>query len=306
MDNGHFDMNRVRFIMPLYGFYNQLIKEAGYDIRNPYKGNVLLLRIFREIHFRLNLPFKSIWYSKENITNKDFIIVYDPLIISDYMKWLKEMNPRSKIILSYINKINTKNSPDHFKDEWCNKWTGDVEDSQRYGIHLYEGIAYFRKYKIIKDSPLYDIFYVGKDKGRLAYLLQLENSLQSMGLKTYFYIVAEKKWFYRPNKNYKPFMPYSQVLKELSRTKAILHLTNGGQDGITIRVMESLVFGIKLITDNSRLMQYDFYNPDNIFILGIDNIEKLPEFLTKPYAQVQSKYFEHIYFEDMIQYVCRE
>lgn len=304
MCNNDFDMNQVRFIMPLHGFYNQLIQEAGYDIRNPYRGNNLCLRIFREAHFRLNLPFKSIWYNRENVTDKEFIIVYDPLIIPDYMEWLKKKNPQSRIILSYINKVNAKNSPDHFKNEWCVKWTGDTEDSERYGINLYEGIVYFKKYKVNKEVPLYDIFYVGKDKGRLNYLLQLEKSFQSVGLKTYFHIVAGKRWFYRPNKEYKPFMPYSDVLKALGRTRAILHLINGGQDGITFRVMESLIFEIKLITDNRKLMQYDFYNPDNIFVLGVDNIEGLPKFLSKPYVPVQSKWFDVMYFEDAIKIMC--
>ena len=304
LHDNNFDMSRVRFIMPLHGFYNQLIQEAGYDIRNPYKGNAFWLRIFRELHFRLNLPLKSIWYNKENITDKEFIIVYEPLVIPDYMEWLKRKNSRSRIILSYINKVNARNNPALFKDEWCSKCTGDIEDSVKYGIHLYEGISYFRKYEVNKEIPIYDIFYVGKDKGRLTELLQLEGQFHKLGLKTYFHIVPGRKWFYKPNKIYKPFMPYNQVLKTLGKTKSILHLLNGGQDGITIRVMEALVFEIKLITDNPKLMQYDFYNPNNIFVLGIDDMEELPEFLSKPYTPVQSKLFEKMYFEDMIQEMC--
>ena len=70
-----------------------------------------------------------------------------------------------------------------------------------------------------------------------------------------------------------------------------------------IIVQESLVHEIKLITDCAWLKNYDFYHPDNIFILGEDEIESLPDFLNKPYIKVESSIEKNIYFTDLVEQI---
>lgn len=304
-NENEFDMGQIRFIMPLHGFYNQLIQKSGYDIRDPYTGNVIYKRLFRELSFRLKLSNQSCWYNRENITDKRVIIVFEPLITPQYIEWLHRVNPHSRIILSYINKVNEKNNPDLFDFDWLEKWTGDIEDSKKYKINFYPGMAYFRVCKVRKCAPEYDVFYVGKDKGRIEQLLNLERQLNQLGLSTYFHIVAERKFSLKKDSHYRPFLPYEKVLEKIGKTRAILHLVNGGQVGITIRVMESLVHEVKLITDCKELKQYDFYHPQNIFILGEDRMKDLPVFIDSPYHKIESELFQNMYFEDMIQQIVQ-
>lgn len=304
-DDDELNMGEIRFIMPLHGFYNQLIQKSGYDIRDPYKGNKLFFRVFREIDFRLKNSNKSKWYNEENITNKKYIIVFDPLITPDYINWLSKKNPESKIILFYINKVTEKNNPNMYDRRIVTIWTGDEADSKNYKINYFDGIAYFKVCKVKKIAPVYDVFFVGKDKGRLERLLEMKKAFEDLGLKVLFHIVAARRYTLKWNPNYKKFMPYEDVLNNLGRTKAILYLVEGAQDGITIRVIESLMYKIKLITDNEKLKDYDFFNPNNIFILQDRNLKELPEFLNGPYTDVQSKFFENPYFEDMISCVIK-
>lgn len=291
----------VKFIMPLVnGFLNIPIQKSGYDVENPYYGNSFLLRVFRELHFRLGLPFQSIWFNKKNIIDKKILFLAEALLTPKYIEWLHRKNPNSRIFILYGNKVNKNNNPNRLKRNWCSIWTTDLSDSEKYGLNFYGGLAYFSIYKVKKEKPKYDVFYVGKDKNRLEILLELEKSFTDLGLKTYFHITPARRWFVKSNEYYKPFIPYEKILKYLGQSKAILHLAKGAQTGITMRVMESLVYKIKLITDCKELIDYDFYNPNNIFILGKDDINKLPEFLNMPYRDVKSKLFNHMYFEDMV------
>lgn len=299
-----FDMDQIRFIMPLHGFYNQLIQKSGYDIKNPYLGNQVYWRIFREIDFRLKYSDKEKWYNKENITDKKAIVVYDPLITPDYMNWLVRKNPQAKVFLCYINKVTENNNPNNYDRDRISIWTGDRGDSIKYGLNYWNGISYFKVCKVNKVPPKYDIFFVGKDKGRLDQVLELKSSFEELGLKVYFHIVAEKKMSLKRNPHYKKFMPYDEVLNKIGESRSILYLSNGAQDGITIRVMESLIHKVKLITDNNELKKYDFYTPDNIFILGERDLSELPTFLSIPYKEVTSTYLDSIYFEDMIRDIC--
>lgn len=298
-----FDMDQIRFIMPLHGFYNQLIQKSGYDIKNPYVGNKIYFRIFRELAFILKNSNKEFWYNKENITDKKIIVVFDPLITPDYIEWLFKKNPQSKIYLIYINKVTAKNIPSKYNKDMVSIWTGDKADSEKYELNYYDKVSYFRVCHIKEQNLIYDIFFVGKDKGRLEQLLKMKQAYESLGLRVYFHIVAEKKWSLKINHHYKKFMPYEDVLKYIGQSKAVLYLSSGAQDGITIRVMESLIFRKKLITDNLGLKNYDFYDPRNIFLLGERDESEIKDFLNSPYVNVESEYMKDIYFEDMMKYI---
>lgn len=299
-----FDMDRIRFIMPLHGYYSQMIQNEGYDIKNPYTGNAPYKRIFREISFRLRHADKERWFNRENITDKKIIIVFEPLIIPAYIDWLTRVNPEAKVMLLYINKVNAANNPNQFDRSKISIWSGDRADCDQYGLNYIDAFSYFKACKVKKAEPEYDVFFVGKDKSRLDDLLEMQKRFEALGLKTYFHIVAERRIEAKRNRHYKPFLSYDEVLKYIGKSRAILYLSNGAQDGITIRVMESLIHQVKLITDNARLKRYDFFDPRNIFILGERDLSELRDFVYSPYVEVESRYLKDCYFEDMIGKIC--
>ncbi|KGE13916.1 hypothetical protein [Sphingobacterium deserti] len=55
-----------------------------------------------------------------------------------------------------------------------------------------------------------------------------------------------------------------------------------GQQGLSIRVFESIGYRRKLITDNASVKNYDFYRPNNIYILNVDE-RSLSDFMMQPY-----------------------
>lgn len=295
--------SNIRFVLPHHGWNFRYITNAGFEVCDPYVGNSLIPRIFREIYFRLNLPCKFIWYNQENLLKDKTIFVYEPLIIPDYLRWLHEKTDNCRIILFYANPVFSSVNPNLINDDWCEKWTADVVDAKEYGINWYNGGGYFTQWKVEKTEPIYDVFYVGKDKGRLEKIQALQGYFENHGLKTYFHITAERRFQRKKKKCYQPFMQYEQVSEILGKTKAILHLSNGCQKGITIRIAESLIHGIKLITDDQDIVNCDFYSDNNIFVLGLDNMNRLPEFLNAPYIPVESLFYEHPYFEDMVRIV---
>jgi hypothetical protein len=145
-----------------------------------------------------------------------------------------------------------------------------------------EGGGYFRFPTVEKKEPKYDLFYIGRDKGRANKLLSLQDAFESRGLRTYLHITATRRHQRYNKAYYRPLVPYDQVLDLIGESRAILHLVEGAQNGITIRVMESMIHQVKLVTDDEKLIEYDFYDKDNIFILGKDDIDMLTSFLDKP------------------------
>ncbi len=296
----------ILLILPRHAFEYQQIEKAGYRIMEPYIGNKIPFRIFREVCFRWNLSIKSIWYnSKVNIHAK-IIIVYEPLMIPDFIEWLHIKNPKSRIILAYANPVKGSIDPNTLPNEWCEKVSGDPEDCAQFGLRLIQG-GYFRHYKVNFKQPIYDVFFIGRDKNNRAQrLFQLKDEFEHLGLRTNFYITADRSYKRFNKAFYKPLISYDKVLEMMGETRAILHLVDGGQTGVTYRVFESLFHGIKLVTDNYKLAEFDFYHPDNIFMLGKDDLDMLPAFLDRPFKKINERILERYDFEAAIRTMVGE
>lgn len=82
------------------------------------------------------------------------------------------------------------------------------------------------------------------------------------------------------------------------RSRAILDIVKEGQVGITKRPMEAILFNKKLITNNKAIEKYDFYCPENIFILGKDSLNNLKTFIHTPYKTLPKQIVEQYIFEN--------
>jgi len=259
--------------------YNAL-KNYGYDICVPYRGGNIILRIFREFWFRLGLPGKHIWYRKEiNRRNYKCIIMYDPLIMPEYIMWVKNNHPKAKLVLSYENRADRTISP-LVVPEGVEKWSYDQDDCKKYDMK-WSAPAFFKGYvRERKRDPKYDIIYVGRDKGRAEKLIEIETKLNEMGLKTYFHICPDRQFLRFKKRYYKRLLTYDEYLELLIDTKAILNIVPEGQKSVTQREMEAVFDGIKCITNNAGIRDFELFSPSTFFLLEANNLDKVPEFLS--------------------------
>ena len=289
--------DRILIICAKHSWSARYIEELGYSVIDPYIFNSFPARFIRELWFRFKLPFVSLLYNKGVISQDKTIIVYESLITEGFMRWLHKKCKDCRIILLYTNKVGHHIIPNQIEDDWCEKWTCDKDDAYRYSMNLFQGGGYFPQWVIQKQKKEIDVFYIGKDKNRLKKLHNIECELQAYGAKTLFYITWERGWQHKNDGIHMPFLPYEEVLNYIGKSKAILHLLDGAQNGITIRIQESLIHKIKLITDDQNIVNYDFYNQNNIFILGKDDLNGLRTFLDTPYEEVESDFFKHAFYD---------
>ena len=85
---------------------------------------------------------------------------------------------------------------------------------------------------------------------------------------------------------YSKGLPYQEVIDITEHSKCLLDFPFSEQVGLTIRTFEALGAGCKLITSNKSIKNYDFYNPNNIYVVDLDSME-LPErdFFVRKYEQ---------------------
>ncbi len=58
---------------------------------------------------------------------------------------------------------------------------------------------------------------------------------------------------------------------------------------MTIRTIEALACGNKIITTNETIKEYDFYNPNNIWIIDRKSPYIDPEFILSPYEKIDER-----------------
>lgn len=171
---------------------------------------------------------------------------------------------------------------------YVKKWTYDGYDSEEYNIKLYSSYPYFKKYIRPHESNKYDVLFVGRDKGRGEYLINLENELNKLGLRTKFIItksdrLSKKKSYYHKE------LTYEDICELISQSKAVLNVIMENQQGITLRDLEYVYQDVKLITTNPSIRDTPIYHPNNVFILSDRDIKDLPDFLNLPMYKLSAK-----------------
>ncbi|WP_394673984.1 hypothetical protein [uncultured Chryseobacterium sp.] len=82
------------------------------------------------------------------------------------------------------------------------------------------------------------------------------------------------------------FISYQDNMDYVRQSKALLDLKLKAHNGLSFRFFESLKYDRKLITDNPTVKSYDFYTPENIFIINEDSEASLKNFIRAPYKAI--------------------
>lgn len=126
-----------------------------------------------------------------------------------------------------------------------------------------------------------DLLFVGTDKGRKGFLLNLKSQLEKNKVVCDFKLVDNFRSLY--SRKYSREISYKNLCRLNKRTSAILDVVQDGQTGLTLRIMEGLLFDKKIVTTNAAIRtDKDFKDNPNIYVITKDNIKELYTFLKKP------------------------
>lgn len=254
------------------------------ELVSLYKTDKIWHRVLRKVLLKIQSPMVSFLFSHwtKIASQADTIIVFDTGNLPEILSWLKKRYPKKRIIVWYWNSVASSIDPKRIKTEGIEIWSFDKHDCGVYGFRF--NIQFFIPDNISRINQTstkekYDLFYVGADKNRAPVLHELEQALKGTGLTHYFHLVKYKDSTNEFGYEYYQPLIYPEVLSHISNSRAIVDLVAEWQEGITLRPLEALFMGKKLITNMRNIEQYDLYNKSNIFILGKDDLKRLPEFL---------------------------
>lgn len=270
-------------------FYSNILKKYV-EVFDLYKPKNKIGAGFLYMHFKLNLPFKELWYGswKNKLVNYNIVILFDSGASFEVINTLRKNNPNARLIFWNWNTGLPKEKVDLLKKLNYEVWSFDKKECLDYGFSYNN--QFYEDIKIEENNIKYDLLFVGKDKNRLKILLQLkEKYFDKLNLSYKFVVRKTEKYKDKKLNKYLQYnsIEYKKLLVLISKSRCIIDLVKEGQEGITIRVLESVFYNKKLITNNKSIKSYDLYDSNNIFI--IDEDTDFDNFMKKPYKKIDDK-----------------
>lgn len=274
---------------------------------DPYYKTGLLLNFFRRIRCFIIKPFNSYWDS-HILTNSDLSKHYDIFFciegysLSKYLlDHLKKFNPQIKSILYIWDSSSYYNYFRH-KPYFNSIFTFDRIDALKFDVHFLP--LFWSNNKLNDYKNTYTISSIGTvHSDRPILYKKIITQLELAGIKNHFIKLIVKKgqpsvrqrlthllecmfmrYFETQIENYKlsyteyfpvycidkyiSFEEYDTIMNE---SEIIFDTDRPNQYGLSLRFIWALSKNKKIITTNIDVMNYDFFDKNQIFVLNRNN-----------------------------------
>jgi hypothetical protein len=268
--------NKVLILCNTNVFPAKLFEQRNVDFYKFYTDDISITqKILRRLTLTIGVLRKRFWYGSwfSNIEKYDKVFIF---AINGIGPVINDIENRLRkgvtAVIFFWDPV--------FRVEEClkyrlPKWSFDLSDCRKYNL-AYNSTFYFKNLYNLNTAfdrdPKYDIYFTGMTKGRKEVIGELESHFYNLGISTNFILVEL---------NSQSWVSFEQNLENISNARSILDIVQEGQTGLTIRVMESIYWKKKLVTNNRNIVNEFFFNPKNIFVLGVNDLSELCSFLNE-------------------------
>jgi hypothetical protein len=206
----------------------------------------------------------------DQLTNKELIYLKSktPNLIAYYWDSM-DFYPRKKKIIPFFDKV----------------YSFDIQDCKKYNFDLLTNFYYYEPAAVAPDKTVFCISHI--EKRRYAFFNQMGDFLKANNITYRFLTKQSKEKLRSPHIEYlKESIPYHKMLELLNHYEVVLDIAKPHQSGLSFRIFESIGMNKKIMTNNRSVMEYDFYNPNNILVIDFDNLVIPKSFFETPYQPI--------------------
>ncbi|MFS1981825.1 hypothetical protein BCU36_022845 [Vibrio lentus] len=252
-------------------------------IPSVMKSLLLMLKFHSE---KMSTLIIEIWLkNKVRFEDGDVVVFDDSFISIDFLySKIKSKNEgcaktRNILLLRNIIKSNEKMHSIIRSKSDIEVFSFDPGDCEKFNLRKYE--QYCSGFKYLKDNrgvieSKYCLYFIGLDKGRSIYLNRILEHTHSYSSKIHLVFkpksLYEKVLKFLGSKKFN-YLSYKSHLDNVLESDVVIDLVQDGQSGLTMRSLEALISGKKIITNNKLIIDEIFYNENQILI--IDDFESL-------------------------------
>lgn len=287
---------------------SQAMQNAGYDVElveeKPSRSAVAKgcirfnVKLYRPVIRRY---IKSVIAKLQNRSFDYVVVVKGEAINEQAIRMLREAYPRAKFVLYLWDSVANIPDCENRMKLYDRVLTFDPADAVKYGLP-YLSIPYGQEN--VQYQPTgkfdYDVSFIGTAHSvRPRIVKQIQESCKKYGRKCYIYLYSphilvylynkvtnpDYKWIRRKDIHFQPLTP-QQVCHIYSVSKCVLDIEHPKQQGTTTRPVEMLPMKKKIITTNTNVRSFPFFNENNFCIIDRNDPKFDISFLDTEYMQI--------------------
>lgn len=285
--------------------------EVTYFDERPANNNFTkgLLRINRDLLEKRVKKYYANILDQINDKQFDFLFVNRGEVVPEsFLEQFIQLYPNCKRIFytwdSFANLGHSVNILKYFHK----KFTFDKKDASEYEIG-FRPLYFMDRYSKINNTTKnenIDLLFLGTaHSDRYIISNQIADWCKQNDLVPYNYYFMQGKfvYFYKKffDKSFNAFdykklsfksLTSEEVIELYERSNVILDISHPNQSGLTMRTFETIGAKKKLITTNSNIKDYPFYNPNNICVIDRKQPKLTKDFFTNQYQfQTEEMYY---------------
>ncbi len=182
---------------------------------------------------------------------------------------LRKKNQNIRLVLYIVDPMSGFDAPEHMAviDRMDLVYSINKVDCAKYGFCYYP-LVYSRENTALRsekhnNDTISDLYYLGSGTDRTELLKRISQKCNVEGIKTDFHVLSNEenkpeqgiRWHERP-------VPYTDNIRHLLGTNCILEIMHEAFDNPTQRYSEALVYNKKLLTNNDKIVTFEFYDPE--------------------------------------------
>ena len=245
----------------------------------------------------LSLPMRRFFWGdwKQEIKSCNRVILFDYGYRSGMEKYIKRINPDCKVFLYCWNHVDAAHDVSRKYSEKSNIYSSDLGDCNDYG-YTFAPVCYAKSLSRSYKECGNKLFFCGNNKGRKDLVQSFAKKLGESGVGCDLFFPESRE----------QYLGYYDYLDKLDGYDILLDVNQNGQQGFSLRVLESIYLSKKLFTTNEIIKNFDFYNPNNIFIMDADpnklDNNAVNEFLAAPYEQVSKDILDEYDYKNWVNF----
>jgi hypothetical protein len=230
------------------------------------------------------------------LTEFDYVFIIKGELLSEYFVCqLRAGNEKAKFILYQWDSIRRIPQVLRLLPYFDRILSFDRRDCQEHKAFVFRPLFYrdATDSEIEPTRAVYDFTFIGwLHSDRFTRLLDVEAALNARGSRVYFYLYTGigtyLRHLIRGNHRLLHFrkLPFGQVTKIMAASICVLDFPHADQQGLTMRTIEAIGIRRKLITTNSDIVNYDFFDQANILPVQQLNVDDMLSFAQRGSATV--------------------
>jgi hypothetical protein len=311
--------NIIFFSVQTFNLENEIIKKleefgakVDYFDERPSNSNFSkgIIRLKRGVfQHRIDSYYKKIL---SDTLSKEYHFLFvnrGEVVPSFFLKEFKKIHTKCIFIFYTWDSFTNHSHPTSILRYFDKKFTFDSDDALNYKIQfrpLFFLDAYQEIIKSKDGSTEQDLLFLGTaHSDRYSISNEISQWCEQNNLKMfcYYYMHGRLVYFYKKlfDKTFKKFdfsklsfksLTTDEIAALYEKSNIILDINHPGQKGLTMRTLESVGAKKKLITTNSEIKKYPFYNSNNIFVIDRNNIQLNKFFFETKYEEIDPKLYD--------------